>query len=135
MQGEQGSPGEGWVAVLAALVSPIGQVLEFLGVAVIVTSIPVALVISVLRSRRGDLVGWYTHCRRLLGRGILLGLELLVGADIIRTVGHVPELLGVITLAIVVLVRTLLSFTLEVELEGRWPWRRAERGQAESGAP
>jgi uncharacterized membrane protein len=56
-----------------------------------------------------------------LGRAILLGLEFLVAADIIRTVAEVPTLRSVTALAVIVLIRTFLSFTLEVELEGRWP--------------
>lgn len=67
--------------------------------------------------------------RAYLGRAILLGLEFLVAADIIRTVSEKPTLQKVVVLAVIVLVRTFLSFTLEVELEGRWPWqaKRAER--------
>lgn len=57
---------------------------------------------------------------------ILIGLELLVAADIIRTVAVEPTLEGVAVLALIVIVRTFLSFSLEVELYGRWPWQRAE---------
>lgn len=59
-----------------------------------------------------------------LGRAILLGLEFLVAADIIRTVAISPTLESVAVLGLIVLVRTFLSFTLEVELEGRWPWQQ-----------
>lgn len=68
----------------------------------------------------------YRQLRHDLGRGILLGLELMVAGDIIRTVAVVPTLDSVIVLGIIVLIRTFLSMSLEVELEGRWPWRRAE---------
>jgi uncharacterized membrane protein len=64
----------------------------------------------------------YSHFRQDLGRGILLGLEFLVAADIIRTVAVTPTLESVLVLAIIVLVRTFLSIAIEVELEGRWPW-------------
>jgi uncharacterized membrane protein len=63
--------------------------------------------------------------RHDLGRGILLGLEFLVAADIIRTVAVRPTLNGVVVLGLIVLIRTFLSMALEVELEGRWPWHQA----------
>lgn len=80
-------------------------------------------------------VGWpdaYHRYRANLGRGILLGLELLVAADIIGTVAVTPSVENLQVLALIVLIRTFLSFSLEVEIEGRWPWQRAaaEAGQA-----
>lgn len=66
----------------------------------------------------------YQALRRSLGRAILLGLEILVAADIIRTVAIEPTFDSVIVLSGIVLIRTFLSFSLEVELEGRWPWQR-----------
>lgn len=75
----------------------------------------------------------YRAFRQDLGRAILLGLELLVAADIIRTVAVAPTLDGVLVLALIVLVRTLLSFSLQVELEGTWPWARG--GKAEDNGP
>ncbi|NYI96980.1 DUF1622 domain-containing protein [Streptomonospora nanhaiensis] len=65
----------------------------------------------------------YRPYRQGLGRAILLGLELLVAADIIRTVAVAPTFRSVGVLAGIVLIRTFLSFSLEVELEGRWPWQ------------
>jgi hypothetical protein len=61
----------------------------------------------------------------VFGRSILLGLEFLVAADIIRTVAVQPSLENVAVLGLIVLIRTFLSFSLEVEIDGRWPWRRA----------
>ena len=60
----------------------------------------------------------------MLGRSILLGLELLVAADIIRTVAVAPTYESVGVLAIIVLIRTFLSFSLELEITGRWPWQK-----------
>lgn len=60
-----------------------------------------------------------------LGRSILLGLEFLVAADIINTVAVEPTIQSLLVLAGIVLIRTFLSFSLEVEIEGRWPWQRA----------
>lgn len=69
----------------------------------------------------------YAGFRSALGRAILLGLELLVAADIIRTVGVEPSFRTVGVLAIVVIIRTFLSFSLEVEISGRWPWQSEKR--------
>src|SRR5512147_916642 len=66
----------------------------------------------------------YSRMRHDLGRAILLGLELLVAADIIRAVALEPTLDNVLVLGVVVLIRTFLSMSLQVELEGRWPWQR-----------
>ena len=60
----------------------------------------------------------------MLGRAILLGLELLVAADIIKTVAVTPTLDSVVVLAIIVLIRTFLSWSLELEISGRWPWQK-----------
>ena len=67
----------------------------------------------------------YTDLRANLGRFILLGLELLVGADIISTITAPLTFQSVGLLAAIVGIRTFLSFSLETEIEGRWPWRRA----------
>jgi len=67
--------------------------------------------------------------RRRLGYGIMLGLEFLVAADIIHTVAVELTLETVSVLAVIVLIRTFLSFTLEVELTGRWPWQQQESQQ------
>jgi uncharacterized membrane protein len=65
---------------------------------------------------------FYKSFRRHLGHGILLGLEFLVAADIIRSVAIEPTLNGLMVLAGIVLIRTFLSLTLEVEISGKWPW-------------
>ncbi|MCB0322904.1 MAG: DUF1622 domain-containing protein [Bdellovibrionales bacterium] len=66
----------------------------------------------------------FERFRRELGRGILLGLEFLVAADIINTVAVEPTLRSVSVLGVVVVIRTFLSFSLEVEMQGRWPWQK-----------
>jgi uncharacterized membrane protein len=73
--------------------------------------------------------GAYESYKQQLGRPLLLGLELLVAADVIRTVALAPTLNNVAVLGLLVLVRTMLSWSLVVELEGRWPW------QAKAGTP
>lgn len=70
----------------------------------------------------------YATYRRQLSRAILLGLEFLVAADIIRTVAIEPTFNSVGVLAAIVLIRTFLSFTLEVEISGKWPWSHNGNG-------
>jgi uncharacterized membrane protein len=76
-------------------------------------------------SMRNWEVGLRQH-RAGLGRAILLGLELLVAADIIGTVAVAPSFQNLGVLGLIILIRTFLSFSLEVEIEGHWPWRRIE---------
>lgn len=111
---------------LTSFVERAAQGLELMGVLSIVLGAVVSFVLAALRAWR-RIGGAYQTFRQDLGRSILLGLELLVGADIIRTVSHDPTLRGIAVLGGVVVIRTLLSFTLEVELEGRWPWQRTTR--------
>lgn len=73
----------------------------------------------------------FRACRSALGMAILLGLELLVAADIISTVAIEPTLSSLAVLAGIVLIRTFLSFSLEVEIDGRWPWQAPRPGEAE----
>ena len=73
--------------------------------------------------------------RSNLGRSILLGLEFLVAADIINTVAVEPTLASLAVLAGIVLIRTFLSFSLEVEIEGRWPWQRGARADPAATPP
>ncbi len=68
--------------------------------------------------------GAYQAARRSLGRVILLGLEVLIIADIIRTIVVDPTLEGVLVLGLIVVIRIVLSFSLEVEIDGAWPWQR-----------
>jgi uncharacterized membrane protein len=108
-----------WVALSARL-------FEGAGVAVMVVGSLVSSVLVLFHYRRGGGEHAFRSFREKVGRSILLGLELLVAADIIRTVSEEPTLRGVIVLGLIVLIRTFLSFTLAVELEGHWPWKSAE---------
>ncbi|MCS5734741.1 DUF1622 domain-containing protein [Herbiconiux daphne] len=102
----------------------VGKVIDAAGVAAIVIGALFAALNALSRAvRRQRPV--YTQFRRLLGRAILLGLELLVAADIIRTVAVTPTLESVAVLGAIVLIRTFLSFSLELEITGRWPWQKA----------
>jgi uncharacterized membrane protein len=68
----------------------------------------------------------YEELRQNLGRSILLGLEVLIVADIVRTIIVDPTIESVVVLGVIVLIRILLSFSLEVEIDGVWPWRRSQ---------
>jgi uncharacterized membrane protein len=105
------------------VIEKVGEVIDGAGVAVIVVGMLISAGAAVVELRRHE-TGIYRHFREQLGRTILLGLELLVVGDIVRTVAAQPTLIGVAILAIIVLIRTFLSFSLEVELTGWWPWQR-----------
>jgi uncharacterized membrane protein len=112
--------------------------IEVTGVALIVVSAAAATALFLYEGVvAADWPNAYRHYRANLGRGILLGLELLVAADIIGTVAVTPSFENLAVLGLIVLIRTFLSFSLEVEIDGHWPWRRAElearRGHGASG--
>jgi len=109
------------------------RAIEVGGIAIIVLGIlgaSIAVLWQVLRGRSGSEA--FNLYRSNLGRAILLGLEFLVAADIINTVAIEPSVQSLLILGGIVLIRTFLSFSLEVEIEGRWPW---DRHKAESDAP
>jgi uncharacterized membrane protein len=104
----------------------VARGVEAIGILTLVLGLAAALVRAglALASGQGAEEG-YRIVRTVFGRSILLGLEFLVAADIIRTVAVQPSLENVAVLGLIVLIRTFLSFSLEVEIDGRWPWRRA----------
>jgi uncharacterized membrane protein len=108
-------------------VERVGQLVEGVGVAVIVVGAAVALALFLWQMRRGGPVdAAYERLRRGLGRALLLGLEFLVAGDIIDTVAVDLTFRSLGVLAILVALRTFLSLELELEIEGRWPWQRRE---------
>ncbi len=119
------------VIEFTSVVDDISRVIDGAGVAVIVVGL-VAATWGFLRAQGRPPVTppAYRIYRQQVGKAILLGLEFLVAADIIRTVAVTPTFEGVGVLAVVVAVRTFLSFTLDVELEGHWPWQQRSQGQA-----
>jgi uncharacterized membrane protein len=102
----------------------VGIGVDGMGVFVMVAGVLISSGWFLLRFRTPDLATSYRNYRQTLGRAILLGLELLVAGDIIRTVAVAPTLESVTVLAIIVLIRTFLSIALQLELEGRWPWQQ-----------
>jgi uncharacterized membrane protein len=101
-----------------------GKAVDAAGVVAIVLGAAVSTGLAAADWLRGQRNTVYETYRRRLGRSILLGLELLVAADIIRTVAVTPTFQSVGVLAIIVLIRTFLSFSLELEITGRWPWQK-----------
>ena len=113
-------------------VSDVVKVVEAVGAGIMILGGLGAFVGFLRRARRAQTVrGSYQDLRRDLGRCILLGLEVLIVADIVRTIIVVPTLESVAVLGTIVVIRILLSFSLEVEIDGVWPWRR---GQPDSPA-
>ncbi|MEE1611077.1 DUF1622 domain-containing protein [Microvirga sp. CF3016] len=107
------------------------RAIEVGGIAIIVLGIlgsSLAVFWQILRGRSGSEA--FNLYRSNVGRAILLGLEFLVAADIINTVAIEPSLQSLLILGGIVLIRTFLSFSLEVEIEGRWPWDR-HKGESE----
>ena len=104
----------------------IVHIADGIGVAVLVAGLFLAAILSIrtwIRTGEGAMA--YTVLRRTLGGAILAGLEVLVAGDLIRTVAVDPTLNNVLILGLIVLIRTFLSFSLEIEIEGTLPWKRA----------
>ncbi len=105
-------------------VDVISKIIDGGGVIVVVVGLLVASGAFALAQRESEKRPLaYRVYRQQVGKAILLGLEFLVAADIIRTVAVAPSFRGVGVLAVVVAVRTFLSFALDVELQGTWPWQ------------
>jgi uncharacterized membrane protein len=109
----------------------VAQGFEALGAAILVVGVIWSFVLAAVAARRS---GWtaqaYLVLRQAFGGTLLLGLEVLVAADLLRTVAVAPSLNNVYVLGLIVVIRTFLSFSLETEIEGVAPWRRALLGGA-----
>lgn len=114
-------------AALDTVLHAAAQLMEAMGVAVIVVG---ALFASLLFfrnwKRTGDFEASVAQYRTQIARGILLGLEFLVAADIIGTVLVSPTMENVLILGVIVLIRTFLSYSLEIEIHGRLPWKSGQ---------
>ena len=115
-----------WVAYAATGIELLAVVL-IVGVIVFAT---VSYSMKIM-ARQADMTT-YTDFRHRVGRALLLGLEILVAADIIRTVVLEPTLSNVLVLGLLVLIRTFLSWSLVLEIEERWPWQRHSAGRKTS---
>lgn len=113
------------------LMDHVAQGFEALGAAILVVGVIWSFILAVVAARRS---GWsaqaYIVLRQAFGGTLLLGLEILVAADLVRTVAVAPTLDNVLVLGLIVAIRTFLSFSLETEIEGVVPWRRAMTGGA-----
>jgi uncharacterized membrane protein len=130
-----GSEASGLATLIAPVLKPLATGLEFFGVGVILIGVAVATagyVRDLLSSGQRDA---YERYRANLGRGILLGLEILIGADIIATIIAPLTWESVGLLGLIVLIRTFLSFSLEAEIDGRWPWSRNAQPGANQPVP
>jgi len=116
---------------LVEIIEGIGTGIDAIGVAVIAGGAVLAVFMTLGKGRRED-GGAYDFFRRRLGRAILLGLEFLVAADIIRTVAVTPTAQSVAVLAGIVLIRTFLSFSLQLEMTGAWPWQQRSVAAADN---
>ena len=99
----------------------VGSGIEIFGVLIIVAGIAWSTYVHLRRPMSGEDTEVYKIC---IGRSLLLGLEVLVAADIVKTIAHELSFISLGLLAGLVLVRTFLSWTLVLEIEGRWPWQR-----------
>lgn len=111
----------------------VANTFEFIGVGILVLGALWSVVQAVRNKRVGNDV--YSGIRKDFGRSLLLGLEVLVAADIVRTVTVEITLESVLVLGLLVLVRTLLSFSLEIEIDGVAPWRKASMHRAKPSQP
>jgi uncharacterized membrane protein len=114
----------------------ISVAIDFAGVAIIALGALLGVILcaqDLLRQERA--LHAYSRLRTFLGRSLLLGLEFLVAGDIIKTVAIEPTFDSVIVLAIIVLVRTVLSLSIDVEIDGRWPWQAAQQARLAETAP
>jgi uncharacterized membrane protein len=133
---EMDTPAVEDLSTISHIADLVTTAIEAAGMAIIVIGATIATVLF-LRDGFGSGV-WadaYERYRANLGRGILLGLELLVAADIIGTVAAPLDFRSIGTLGLIVLIRTFLSFSLEVEIKGHWPWQESRIKKPESQQP
>lgn len=107
-----------------------GELLDGLGVLVILTGVILSTSFAVATAlRHKNIHNLYRSYRSNLARSILIGLELLVAGDIIRSVAGDLNFDSVVILAIIVVVRSFLGIEFEMEIDGRWPWQRAKKSE------
>lgn len=108
------------------LVELVAQIIEGLAVLVIVAGIGYGFSLLLFRKQHHHGLDAFTRFKHRVGKSLLLGLEFLVAADIVRTVAISPTVQSMVLLGMLVLIRTFLSWSLVVEIEGRWPWQKRE---------
>ncbi len=113
----------------------VAEWIEIVAVSVIGVAVILAIVIAARTALVESPAAAYTTFKHQIGRGLLLGLDLLIAGDVIRTVTLEPTLGNVAALGLLVLVRTFLAWSLVVEMESRWPWQAVNPHSAEHNAP
>jgi uncharacterized membrane protein len=114
------------VSSFTRAIEHVAQGFEVLGAIILVAGVVWSVVLAIVVWRRSRAAGRsYAALRAAFGGTVLLALEVLVAADLIRTVAVAPTLTNVLVLGLIVLIRTFLSFSLEIEISGVPPWRRA----------
>jgi uncharacterized membrane protein len=103
------------------------EVIEIAAILVIVIGVFVSLVAALRLWVRQDGDEAFEAFKRYISRGLLVGIDLLIAADLIKTVTLEASLESAVVLGLLVLIRTFLSWSLVVEVEGRWPWQQATR--------
>jgi uncharacterized membrane protein len=98
------------------------EILDVTAFAVILIAVAVSTAVFIVRVWQSGFLANYREYRANLGRGILVGLEILIAADILKSVVVDPTLQGILVLGGIVLIRTFLSISLDVEINGHWPW-------------
>jgi uncharacterized membrane protein len=122
------------VSSFTRIIEMVAAAFELAGVGIIVGGFVGALIRGVRLWPTQGAGGAYVAVRSTFGRGILLGLEILVAGDIIRTVALQPTIENLMVLGLLVVIRTFLAWSMEVEIDGQWPWRRAQADKTR-GAP
>src|SRR5450755_4158209 len=118
------------------VISQVVKVVEAVGAGIMVLGGLAAFLVFASRALRPETAREsYGELRRTLGRCILVGLEVLIIADIVRTIIVDPTIESAGVLGIIVLIRILLSFSLEVEIDGVWPWRRSQLDRSRNAEP
>lgn len=117
-----------------AIAQDISEWIEIVAIAVIVVAVVAGFAVGLRSIRPHGLADAVERVKRVVGHGLLLGLDLLIAADVIRTVTLEPTLENVAALGLLVLVRTFLSWSLMVELEGQWPWQRSSKARGATGS-
>jgi len=104
----------------------VAAAFEVAGVAVIAGGFVLALVRAAVTRGTPGSGSAYVVVRNIFGRSVLLGLEVLVAADLVRTIAVAPTMQNLLALGLLVVIRTFLSWSFDVELEGMWPWKKRE---------
>lgn len=107
----------------------VATVIEVAGVLTVIIGMGLAFYRFGIRAKNDKKENSYTRLRQQLGKSILLGLEILVAGDIVATVSFDPTMERVLILGLIVLIRTFLSISIEVEIEGRFPWQKKEKDE------